>query len=135
MWIIFWALYELLQSQERSLDQRLIQELAKIQDDIMTTKAEVLAAIAQLKADAAQEKNEVVAAVTAAVTSAVAAAVAPLESVIAQLEAQIADGANLGDVLSAVNDVRSDVQAIVDAAGPAEPIEPEEPTEPLEPAI
>jgi hypothetical protein len=86
-------------------------------------QAEVLAAIEELKATAAEEKTEVV----AAVANAVAAAVAPLEQVILELQGQIANGADLSDLLAAVQGVTADVEAIVEASAPEEP----EPVEPL----
>lgn len=94
----------------------------QLREQIMVTKAEVLAAIEALKATAAEEKTEVV----AAVTEAVAAAVAPLEQVILDLQAQIANGVDLSDVLTAVQSVTEDVEAIIEAAEPVPPAEPAE---------
>jgi hypothetical protein len=105
-----------------SLD-RVHRKLHQNREIIMANQAEVLAAIEELKATAAEEKTEVV----AAVANAVAAAVAPLEQVILELQGQIANGADLSDLLAAVQGVTADVEAIVEASAPEEP----EPVEPL----
>lgn len=102
----------------------IVEQLAEVNQKLdqigesMATKADVEAAIAQLKAVAQEEKAEVV----AALTSAVEAAVAPLQQVITELQAQIANGVDLSSVLASIQEVTTDVEAIVEAA-PSEPDE------------
>lgn len=104
-------------------NRRIERKLQLLEEKIMVSKADVLAAIEELKAVAADEKEEVLAAIAAAVT----AAVSPLEQVILELQAQIANGVDLTDVLSAVESVKADVEAIVTEVEPTP--EPDEPTE------
>ena len=92
----------------------------------MTTKEDLKALIAEIKATASEEAQEVVAKVAAAV----AEAVAPLEDLIAQLQAQIAElenGQDLQEIADELVLVKDAVEAIVEDVT-VEP-EPEEPTQ------
>lgn len=93
---------------------RIAFKITLLEDQIVVSKAEVLAAIEELKSVATEEKEEVVAAITAAIT----AATAPLEQVILDLKAQIeaGSGAELGEILAAVTSVAQDIETIVDTA-------------------